>query len=148
MKLKAIDGGLVPTAFVALTRQLYNLAVVNPVTVMGDRVDVAVAVAPPLPEVQVTVYEMMALPPVAPAMNETTAEPGVWVRVEIDGALGLAATTNSADAADAGLLPKPLVASTVHEYVLLLLSEATVMGEETPEADWGAPPLLEVHVTL
>ena len=120
MRLNWIDGGPVPTAFVAVTRQLYSLPVVSPVTVIGDLVDVAVAVAPPLLDVHVTVYEVIALPPVAPAVNVTTAEPGVWVRVEIDGALGLAATTNSAEATDAGLLPNPLVASTVHVYVLPL----------------------------
>jgi hypothetical protein len=142
-----IDGRPVPTAFVAVTRQLYDLPVVSPVTVIGDLAEVTEPVAPPLLEVHVAVYEVIALPPVVPAVNVITAEPGVWVTVEIDGAPGTAATTNRAEATDAGLLPKPLVASTVHEYVLPLLSDATVIGEDAPVADWVAPPLLEVHDT-
>jgi hypothetical protein len=114
VKLNWIDRGLVPTAFVALTRQLYTLPAVSEATVIGDRLDVAERVAPPLLEVHVTVNNVIGLPPVAPAVNVTTAEPGVWLTLEIDGALGAVATTNDAEAADAGLLPKPLVAKTAH----------------------------------
>ena len=133
---------------VAVTRQLYNLPVVRPVTVIGERAELTDPVAPPLLDVHVAVYDVIALPPVAPALNVTTAEPGVCVTVVIDGALGAAATTNNAEAAEAGLWPKLLVASTVHEYVLPLDSDATVIGEDAPVAVWPAPPLLDVHVAV
>jgi hypothetical protein len=41
-----------------------------------------------------------------------------------------------------------LVATAVHVYVLVLVSDPTVIGDVAPEADWVAPPSLDAHVTV
>ena len=51
----AIDAALVPAAFVAVTVQVYVLALVRPVTVNGEATPLAAPVLPPLLEVQVAV---------------------------------------------------------------------------------------------
>ena len=114
MKLHWFESALVPTAFVAVTRHVYTLPAVSRATVMGEREPVAERVVPPLLDVHVTLKNVIALPPVAPAVNVTTAEPGVWLTPVIVGALGAVAATNDVDALDATLLPKLLVANTVH----------------------------------
>ena len=65
-----------------------------------------------------------------------------------DGASGTIAATNEADATEAALSPKPLVATAVHVYVLALVSESTVIGDVAPDADRVVPPSLEAHVTV
>jgi hypothetical protein len=114
VKLQLFDTALVPTAFVAVTRHVYTLPAVSKATVIAECAPLAVRVVPPLLDVQVTLKNEMALPPVAPAVNVTTAEPAVWLTPVIVGALGAVAATNDVEALDATLLPKPLVASTVH----------------------------------
>lgn len=59
----------VPTAFVAFTLNVYAVPLVRPVTVIGDPLPVAVM----LPGVDVTVYCVIALPPLLGALNETVA---------------------------------------------------------------------------
>jgi hypothetical protein len=68
------DGGLVPAELVAVTENIYAIPFVNPVTVIGLFVPVAVIFGPPPVGVAVTVYEMIALPPVeAGGENVTVA---------------------------------------------------------------------------
>jgi len=68
-ELLVADAVLVPTAFVAVTVNVYDVPFVSPVTVIGD--------APPVadtPVLEVTVYVVIAAPPVeAGAVNETVA---------------------------------------------------------------------------
>src|SRR5947199_409418 len=52
------------------------------------------------------------------------------------------------EAADAGLLPMALVATTAHVYVLAFVNVVTVTGEVAPDADWVAPPSLDVAVAV
>lgn len=56
----AAEAGPVPTAFLATTVHEYELALIKPVTVIGDTVPVALAVGVP---VQVAVKSSIALPP-------------------------------------------------------------------------------------
>jgi hypothetical protein len=57
--LEADDGTLVPTALVAVAVKVYAVPLVSPVTVIG----LAAPVAEILPGLDVTVYEVMLLPP-------------------------------------------------------------------------------------
>ena len=91
---------------------------VNPLTVKGDAVPLFDIITPPFDDVQVAEKLVIALPLAAPAVNDTTSEPVVVV-VEADTAFTFVGGTGDptftgADAADAGLLPRPLVALTVH----------------------------------
>jgi len=91
-------------------------ALVSELTVMGEVAPVPVCVVPPLLEVQVAVYPVMALPPLlALAVKATEAELDPRVTTALVGADGTVATeaTKLDEAADAGLLPMALVASTV-----------------------------------
>jgi hypothetical protein len=124
---------------------------VKPVTVIGEALPLAVWVAPPLLETHVTVKLVIGIPPLAPAVKGTVDEvatgcvtvPGVKT-----GALGTVAATKLADAADAGLLPTPLVANTVQVYASPLVSVVTVIGELAPVPVRVVPPLLEVQVAV
>lgn len=69
--LDATDSGPSPAALVARTVNVYEVPLVNPVTTIGDAVPVAVM----LPGVLVTVYPVIALPPLlAGAVNDTDAD--------------------------------------------------------------------------
>ena len=116
---------------------------------------VPVFVIPPLLDVQVAVWLMIALPLLAPIVNVTVNEP-VGVVVEPDlattfvGAAG-EPTITAGDAADAALKPIPLVALTVHVYVLAVVTAATVIGAAVAPVCvpvLSAPPLLDVHVAV
>jgi hypothetical protein len=61
--LDGADAAPVPTEFVAVTVKVYAVPLVNPVTVIGLDVPVAVKVVPPPVGVAVTAYEVIALPP-------------------------------------------------------------------------------------
>jgi hypothetical protein len=93
------------------------LAVVRPVTVSGLAVPVAVPVTPLLVEVHVTAKLVMALPLLAPAVNDTLSGP---VDDEVEpGTAATAAgaagdpTITAGDGADAMLAPFAFVAFTV-----------------------------------
>jgi len=77
---------LVPNSFVAVTVNVYVVPFVKPVTIIGDVP--AVPVNPP--ELEVTVYEVMALPPLlAGGVNEMVACPSPRVATPIIGASGI-----------------------------------------------------------
>jgi hypothetical protein len=111
--LDAADAGPVPIAFVPVTVQRYALPLVRPVTVSGDPAPVLFPAAPPLLDVQVTVYEVTVLPRGGAGPKVTVAAPLAGATLAIVGAPGTAAPTTTAEGADAGLVPTPLVAVTV-----------------------------------
>jgi hypothetical protein len=114
----AFDGaeaGPVPTAFVAVTVNVYLTPFVKPVTVNG--LAAPVAVSPPGDAV--TVYEVIADPPFdAGALNVTVAWPFPAVAAPALGAPGTVGGTDGVtvfDGADAGPVPTLFVAVTVNE---------------------------------
>jgi hypothetical protein len=81
----AIDGDELPLVFVATTTNLYAVPFVNPVTV--QEVDVVVQVKRPGNEV--TVYPVIALPPLdTGAVQLTTEEVLAYVRLTLVGGCG------------------------------------------------------------
>ena len=86
---------------------------VRPVTVNGDAEPDRAPVAPPSLDVHDAVYEVIALPLLFGAVNETT----IWwfprVTDGCAGASGTEAGTTAADGADGLLVPIALVAVTV-----------------------------------
>jgi hypothetical protein len=70
--------------------------------------------APPLLDVHEAAYEVTVLPWAGAVPNATDAEPLAGVTLVIAGAPGTAAAITGAEGADAGLVPVPLVAVTVH----------------------------------
>jgi hypothetical protein len=152
VKVNGLESALVPTAFVAVTRQAYFTPTVSPVTVIGVvALDVVVRVGPAVNGMHVAVKLVIALPPLEPAANVITTWPAVCVIVVIVGAFGTSGTvpaTNELEAADAALFPITFVAITVQVYVLPVVSDATVIGDEAPETDWVTPPSLDVHVAV
>ena len=81
---------------------------------MGDAEPVLVPGVPPLADVQLAEKLVMVLPLSAPGVNATEIEALPRVALVIVGALGAAAGTTAADAADGLLVPSALVAVTVH----------------------------------
>jgi hypothetical protein len=121
------------------------LALVSPVTVIGDAVPVSVPAAPPSSEVQLAEKLVIALPLFAPGVNATETDVSPRVTLVIVGASGAAAGTTLADADEGTLVPIALVAVTVHVYVLPLVKLLTVIGDAAPVLLPDVPPLLEVH---
>ena len=80
---------------------------------MGEPVPVLVPEVPPLPDAQLAVNRRIVLPLSAPGVNATETDALPPVALVIVGALGAAAGTTAADAADAALVPNALVAVTV-----------------------------------
>lgn len=73
------DGGPTPTAFVAVTVQVYVSPFVSPNTRMGCSVSDAEFVAPPSDDTQVAVNPVIGLPPSsAGAENGTAANEPPW----------------------------------------------------------------------
>src|SRR5262249_32065361 len=75
--------------------------------------------------------------------TDTFVLPGVTPL--IIGASGTPAGTTWFEAGEGLLSPTSLVATTVHVYVLLVVSVGTVIGDAPPDAAPGAPLSLEVH---
>ena len=117
-------------------------------TVIGEVAFDAVCVVPPSLDVHVTVKPVMALPPLAFAVNATIAELLPRVTPVRLGAAGTVPATNELDTLDAALLPIAFVATTVQVYVLVLVSEPTVIGELAFDAVCVVPPSLEVQVAV
>ena len=89
---------------------------VNALTVMGEVAPLLEPLAPPLLEVHEAVKPVIALPPLLPAVKATDAEVLAGVTPEIvgaPGAVGAAPATKLDEAAEAGLSPTALMASTV-----------------------------------
>ena len=92
---------------------------VSPVTTIGEPAPLAVM----LPGLEVTVYPVMADPPLlAGAANATLACALPAVAVPMTGAPGTPVGVTLFDAAEAGLVPIPLVAVTVKVYAVPLVS--------------------------
>ena len=82
---------------------------------------------------------MIALPPLeAGAVKDTVAWALPAVAVPIVGAPGVVAGVTMLEAAEAGLVPKALVAFTVNVYAVPLVRPVTVIGLVVPVAVWPA----------
>lgn len=109
-ELEALDALLVPIAFVAVTLKVYAWPLVRPTIVMGD--EPPVAVNPPTFEV--TVYEVIAEPPLfMGGVKVTTACPLPRVAVPMVGASGTVAGTTELLVPEPVLVPIALLAVTV-----------------------------------
>jgi hypothetical protein len=102
-------------------------------------------VTPPFDEVQVAMKPVIALPLLAPAVNDTVSGAVVVV---VDPATALTAvgaagdpSITAGDGVDAALVPMALVALTVHLYVFAVVTEVTVIGAAV------APVRVPVRVT-
>jgi len=126
--LLAADAADVPLAFVAVTVNVYAVSFVRPVTVIGDDAPDAVM----LPGDDVTVYDVIADPPVAPAVKGTDACAFPDVAVPIVGACGTVVAVIAADAADAADVPYTLDAVTVYVYPVLDCKPVIIIGEDDP----------------
>ena len=82
-------------------------------TVTGELAPMADPVTPPVLDVQVARYPSMGSPPLLPAVKATMPALVPGVTAPMVGALGAPAATKLPEAAEAGLLPMTLVASTV-----------------------------------
>ena len=113
------DQDPVPRAFVARTLHVYFLPVVRPDTVNGEPVPVLLLFTPPLLDAHVVAYRVIALPLLAPALNDTTNGPVALV-VEPDtaftrlGAPGAVDGVTFADSADCAPTPTELTAATLN----------------------------------
>lgn len=132
---------LVPIALVAVTVKVYVTLLVNPVTVSGDAPPVAVKP----PGLDVTVYEVIAEPPLnTGGVKVIVASPSPLVAVPIVGASGTVAGVTELLALEAEPVPTALVAVTVNVYAVPFDKPVTVNGEDPPLA--VNPPGLEVTV--
>ena len=142
----ALEAAPVPTELVAVTVKVYAVPLVNPVTVIGE--DVPVAVMPPGEEV--TVYPAIAAPPVFDGAVKLTVAlpllPLAEMLVGAPGAIGAGVTED--DAVEAGPVPIALVAVTVKVYAVPLVSPVTVIGDEGPLAVTAVPPPTGVAFTV
>ena len=113
---------------------------------------VPVLVTPPLVDVHVAVWLVIALPLFAPIVNVTVNDPVVVVAgpdtaLTFVGAAG-EPTITASDGADAAPVPMALVAWTVHEYVAPVVKPVTVNGDTAPVCTPVAPPLVDPHVAV
>ena len=119
---------------------------VSPVTVIGDDVPLAEIGVPPPAGVAVTVYPVIADPPVFVGAAKLTVAlpllPLAEMLVGTPGAIGAGVTAD--DALEAVPVPTELVATTVKVYAVPLVSPVTVIGDEEPVA--VRPPGDEVTV--
>jgi hypothetical protein len=110
MEFDAADDVPVPTALVAVTLKVYAVPLVSPMTVMGEVVPVPVSP----PGVEVTVYPVIADPPVDPgAVNVTEACAFPEVAVPTVGAPGTVAAVTEFEVEEDALVPSAFVAVTV-----------------------------------
>jgi hypothetical protein len=113
----AADSGLVPTEFVADTVNVYAVPLVSPVTdvlVAGGLPLTIVGACAVVPMYGVTVYSVIALPPLEDAVQLTTAEPLPAVAVTAVGAAGGPAGATAVDCDEGRPVPAALVAETVN----------------------------------
>jgi hypothetical protein len=155
--LDALDAGPVPPLLIAATVNVYAVPFVRPVTVAlvagGEPVTV-VGVWAVEPTYGVTVYPVIALPPVLPgAVQLTSAWLVAALAVTPVGAPGGLACTGVTllDCADAGPVPTALVALTVNVYAVPFVSPVTVAlvagGDPvTVVGVWAVEPMYGVTV--
>jgi len=109
--LEAAEAGPVPAALAAVTVNVYAVPLTRPATVAEVADPDAVAVRPPGAEV--TVYPVIAEPPVAGAVHDTVAWPfPAFADIPV-GAPGTVNGVTAADAAEAAEFPTALAAVTV-----------------------------------
>ena len=104
----------VPFEFVPVAVNVYAVPFVNPVTTIGD--DALVAVM--FPGLEVTVYPVIADPPVEPVVNVTEACAFPPVAVPIVGACGTVVAVTALLAELAELVLAPFDAVTVYVYAV------------------------------
>jgi len=128
----------VPDTFVAVTVNEYEVPLTRPETVH----DVDVVVQENEPEVELTVYRVIAAPPVAGAVHDTsTEESNAPVATTAVGASGTVEGTTAADPAEAEPVPDTFVAATVNEYETPFVRPVTVheveavVHENDPEVE-------------
>ena len=104
---------------------------------------------PPSVELHVAAKLVIGRPLSVPDENGTRSPEPERVTTPTEGALGTVAGMIEFDAAEFTLVPTPLVAFTLHEYVLPLVSPFTMIGLVAPLAETGvvAPMSADVHVT-
>ena len=109
---------------------------VSPVTVIGDEVPFAVIAVPPPAGVAVTVYPVIADPPVfVGAEKLTVALPLLPLAEMLVGVPGAVIGDVTADEASDGVpAPTALVALTVYVYATPFVKPVTVIGEDVPVA--------------
>ena len=140
-ELEALEAVLVPTEFVAVTVKVYAVPFVSPMIVIGD--EPPVAVNPPV--LDVTVYEVMADPPLlAGALKVTVAWPFPATALTPVGAPGTVAGTTELLVPEDVLVPTEFVAVTVNVYVVPFVRPVTTSGDPPPLAK--NPPVFEVAV--
>jgi hypothetical protein len=118
----------------AATAHENGCPVLKPPTVIGDPGPDFVNTSPFRPSVHVTWNDVIALPFAVPAVNDTTTGPAAptalpdtaFTPVGTPG--GLRGTT-TADTGDAGPVPIPFVAVTLHVYDFPFVTPVTVIGE-------------------
>ena len=126
-ELDAEDAKDIPLTLVAVTVNVYAVPFVSPVTVIG--LDAPVPVCPPD---DVTVYPVIAEPPVAGAVNVTLADALPAVAVPIVGAAGLVVAVMLLDAEDTDPGPTAVVAVIVKVYAVADCNPSTVIGDVVP----------------
>jgi hypothetical protein len=103
-----------------------------------------------LPGVDVAVYELIEVPPVAPPVTVMVVAALLYGRLVptsatvITGACGIVVAVMLLDAADAAPVPAELVALTVNVYATPDCKPVTVIGDDAPVA--VNPPGLDVTV--
>jgi hypothetical protein len=108
-ELLVLEAELVPLALVAVTVKVYDVPLVKPVTVIGEPPLVAV-----WPRLDVTVYEVIADPPLLPgALNVIVAWPLPAVAVPIVGVPGVVEGVAAADADELVPVPETFIATTL-----------------------------------
>jgi hypothetical protein len=126
---EAVDGALLPIAFVATTVHEMEVPLARPVTTSGDAAPDALCVP------HVAVYDVIAEPPLdAGAVNDTVACALPAVAVTPVGAPGTDAGVTLTGGDDAGPPPTAFAAETVQATVVPLARPATTSGEPAPEA--------------
>ena len=123
------DAAEVPTAFVAVTVNLYAVPGVSPVTVMIPEPEPE----PPL-GIEVTVYCVIGEPPsLLGAVNLTLAvvDP-VAMTAPIPGVPGTPRTLTDADAREAAEVPAEFVAVALNVYAVPLVSPVTSQDPDAP----------------
>src|SRR5262245_19886050 len=98
--------------FRAATVHVYVFVFVTPVTTIGECLPVDARVTPPLLDLQVATYNVIAEPPFAGARNETVTRASPAVALGRAGRLGTVLGITAPDAAEAGPTPVPLMART------------------------------------
>jgi hypothetical protein len=139
------EGGLVPLPFVAVTVQVYVLPLVRPDTVRGAWAPVAERVVPPLADVQVTVYPVIASDPSSIGRsNDTNADSAPGIAVPIlgaDGTVGGRYTATVNVVCTDGGLSSALVAEQVTVVIPIGNTEPDAWSQTT-----GTGPLLSLAV--